>query len=392
MDRDDPLRAVRSRFELPAGIVYLDGNSLGALPSSVPARMRRVVEDEWGTDLIGAWNGGWIDLPVRAGEKIARLIGAEVGSVVACDSTTINLHKVVSAALALRPDRKLIVTDLGNFPTDRYVLDGLGRVRAVAPDEVAAALDEGVAALVLTEVDFRSGRRHDVAAITAAAHEAGALAVWDLAHSAGVLPVDVSGAGVDFAVGCGYKFLHGGPGAPGFLYVSPAHVDRFDNPLRGWFGHADPFAFSPDFEPAVGIERGMVGTPNVLSLAALDEALDVFSDLDIADLHDKSMELTGLFIDLVDEALGEFEVITPRDPDERGSQVSLRHDAAYEIVQALVSRGVVGDFRTPDVARFGFSPLTVRYADVYDAVMALRQVMDDEAWRDARFGRRRRVT
>jgi kynureninase len=257
---------------------------------------------------------------------------------------------------------------------------------------VVAALDEQVAAVVLTEVDFRTGRRHDMTEITAAAHRVGALAVWDLAHSAGVLPVDVSGAGADFAVGCGYKYLHGGPGAPGFLYVSPRHVEGFENPLRGWFGHADPFAFSPDFEPARGIERGMVGTPNVLSLAALDEALDVFSDLDIADLHEKSIELTGLFIDLVDEVLGEFEVVTPRDPDTRGSHVSLRHDAAYEIVQALISRGVVGDFRTPDVARFGFSPLTVRYADVYDAVMTLRQVMDDEAWREERFERRRRVT
>ena len=377
MDREDPLRSVRSRFELPPGLVYLDGNSLGALPASVPARLRRVIEDEWGTDLIRGWSSEWLDLPRRVGEKIARLIGAEPDSVVACDSTTVNLHKVVCAALAMRPDRDVILTDTGNFPTDRYVIEGLADVRTVSPEEIASSVDEEVAAVVLTEVDFRSGFRHDMSEVTAAAHGAGALAVWVLAHSAGVLPVDVSAAEADFAVGCGYKYLNGGPGAPGFLYVAPRHVDAFVNRLRGWFGHADPFSFSADFRPAEGIDRAMVGTPHVLSLAAVDEALDVFADIDMAAVWDKSVELTGLFIDLVDEMLDEVEVITPRDPARRGGHVSFRHRAAHQTVGALMERGVVADFRPPDVARFGFSPLTVRFADVYDAVVTIRQVMDD---------------
>lgn len=392
-DAADPLAPVRERFLLPDGIIYLDGNSLGALPASVPGRMRRIVEDEWGRDLIRSWNvHGWVDLPRTVGDRIARLVGAAPGSVVAADSTSVNLFKAVAAARALRPDRPVVLTDTGNFPTDRYVLEGLADVRAVAPEEVEAAIDETVGVVALTEVDYRTGRRHDMVSITRVAHAAGALAVWDLAHSAGALPVELEACDVDFAVGCGYKYLNGGPGAPAFLYVAPRLLPVARNPIQGWFGHADPFAFSSDFEPARGIDRGRVGTPHVLSLAALDEALRVWDGVDIGDVRRTSVELTGLFIDLVGDACPSLETMTPRDPARRGSQVSLRHPDGYAIVQALAERGVIGDFRAPDVLRFGFAPLYVRRVDVHDAVEILREVMVSEAWRDPRHAVRNRVT
>jgi kynureninase len=392
-DARDPLAAVRERFLLPDGVVYLDGNSLGALPDGVPERMRRVVEEEWGRDLIRSWNvHAWVDLPRTVGDRIARLIGAPAGSVVATDSTSVNLYKAVRAARALRPDRAVVLTDTGNFPTDRYVLEGIAEVRAVPPAEVASAIDETVAVVALTEVDYRTGRRHDMAGLTDSAHAAGALSVWDLAHSAGAFPVELEGCDVDLAVGCGYKYLNGGPGAPAFLYVAPRLHGAYRNPIQGWFGHADPFSFSSDFTPAHGIDRGRIGTPHVLSLVALDEALRLWDEIDLGDVRRTSEELTSLFIDLAGAACPSLELLTPRDPARRGSQVSFRHPGGHAIVQALVDRGVIGDFRAPDVLRFGLAPLYVRRVDVYDAVDVLGDVMASGAWRDPRYAVRNRVT
>lgn len=389
-DRDDPLAPWRDRFVLPDGLVYLDGNSLGALPRGVPERVRRVVEEEWGRGLIGSWNrAGWVDLPRRVGERIGRLVGAEPGSVVAVDATSVNLFKAVEAALDLRPGRPELLTDTSNFPSDGYVLQGIAQrrgigLRIVEPEEVEGAIGEEAAVVALTQVDYRSGRRHDLAAVTAAAHAAGALVVWDLAHSAGAFPVDLAGAGADLAVGCGYKYLNGGPGAPAFLYVAPRHQAVFRNPIAGWFGHARPFGFEPGFDPAAGISRGQVGTPHVLSLAALDAALDVFDEVDLEAVRRKSVALTSLFVRLVRDRLAGhgFSVATPDDPERRGSQVALRHPEGRRIVWALAERGVVGDFRAPDVLRFGVAPLYVRHVDIWEAVEALGAVMEAGAWQE----------
>ncbi len=398
LDATDKLAPIRDRFLLSDGLVYLDGNSLGPLQPSVSDRLREVVDEQWGVDLIRSWNKHrWMDLPFRVGDRIARLVGAEPGSVVAVDSTSINVFKAVAAARRLRPGRSIVLTDTSNFPTDIYVMGSVAEpsgaeVRIVQPDQVIDSIDDHVAVVALTEVDYRTGSRHDMAEVTAAAHDAGALIVWDLAHSAGAFPVDLSGAGADFAVGCGYKYLNGGPGAPAFIYVAPRHQAAFRNPITGWFGHAAPFQFSLDFDPADGIARARVGTPHILSLAALDTALDVFDDLDMSDVRSKSLALTELFMDLVEERLDGFEIVTPKDPARRGSQVSLRHEHAYPIVQALIDRSVIGDFRTPDVARFGLAPLYVRFVDVWDAIDALVEVMESGSWRDPKYAVRANVT
>ena len=401
-DLADPLAELRSRFLLPEGVIYLDGNSLGALPRLVPERIEGVVRRQWGEGLIRSWNtAGWVDLPTRVGERLGRLLGAEPGSVVACDSTSVNLFKAASAAVRLRPERRVVLTDTGNFPTDVYVLAGLaetlGRpleLRLADPDELVAAIDPEVAVVAVTQVDYRTGRMHDLAEVTAAAHGAGAVMVWDLAHSAGALPVDLAGANVDLAVGCGYKYLNGGPGAPAFIYVAPRHLPAFRNPISGWFGHARPFDFSLEFVPAEGIDRARVGTPHVLSLTALDAALDVFEGVDLQAVRDKSVALTELFIRLVEERASRFgfQLVTPRDPARRGSQVSFRHPDGYPVMQALIERGVIGDFRAPDVMRFGFTPLYLRFVEVWDAVETLVEVMETEAWRDPRYSVRAAVT
>ena len=334
LDASDPLAMIRDRFALPARVIYLDGNSLGALPNHVPERLRQVVEDQWGIDLVRSWNKHhWMDLPFRVGERIGRLIGAEPHSVVSVDSTSINVYKAVAVARRLRPDRSVILTESSNFPTDVYVMGSVAEgtdaeVRIVDPSQVLSAIDASVAVVALTEVDYRTGRRHNMAKVTAAAHDAGALAVWDLAHSAGAFPVDLTGAGADFAIGCGYKYLNGGPGAPAFIYVAPRHQAAIRNPITGWFGHAAPFEFSLDFVPAEGIARARIGTPHLLSLVGLDAALDVFDDVDLAAVRVKSLALTGLFMDLVEERLSGhgFEIVTPREADCRGSQVGLRHE------------------------------------------------------------------
>ena len=393
LDRRDPLARFRSEFDLPAGVVYLDGNSLGPPPRRVLERLAEVARREWGEDLIRSWNvHGWIDLPRRAGDKIARLIGARPGEVVVADSTSIDLFKVVAAALELRPGRRVIVSEERNFPTDLYMLQGLARLLGRPEDPVelryarrealGEALGDDVAVVALTQVDYRSGHLLDLAATTAAIHDAGALAVWDLAHSAGAVPVDLEGAQADFAVGCGYKYLNGGPGAPAFLYVAGRHQEAARSPLQGWMGHAAPFAFEREYRPAPGVERFLCGTPPVLSLAALDAALDLWREVDLAALREKSAALGDLFLELVAaECAGHgLEPACPLDAARRGSQVSLRHPEGYAIVQALIARGVIGDFREPDVLRFGFAPLYLGYAEIGDAVRHLREVMARREW------------
>lgn len=391
LDRADSLREMRDRFAVPEDIIYLDGNSLGALPTHVPGRVRAAVEDQWGVDLIRSWNKhDWVGLPYRVGDRIGRLIGAEPGSVVAADTTSINVHKAVDAARRLRPDRRVILTDDSNFPTDVYVMRGIAdaaglELKIALPEEILGAIDQTVAVVALTEVDYRTGRRHDMAAVTEATHGAGAVILWDLAHSVGAFPVALAEAGADFAVGCGYKYLNGGPGAPAFIYVAPGHQEMFRNPITGWFGHATPFEFSLEFVPAEGIARARVGTPHVLGLVALDAALDVFDDIDMSVVREKSLGLTDLFIHLLDGWVDEVSVVTPRSRERRGSQVSFRHAHAFPIIQALIARNVIGDFRTPDIARFGFAPLYVRYVDVWDAAVAVREVIGSGEWRDPKY-------
>lgn len=398
MDADDPLAGIRQRFSIPDGLIYLDGNSLGALPAHVPDRMRAAVEDQWGADLIRSWNEhAWIDLPYRVGDRIGRLIGAEPGTVVAADTTSVNVHKAVDAARRLRPDRRVILTDDSNFPTDVYVMHGISDsagldLKIVPPEDVPDAIDDTVAVVALTEVDYRTGRRHDMIDVTKVAHDAGALIVWDLAHSVGAFPVALAEAGADFAVGCGYKYLNGGPGAPAFIYVAPRHQAGFRNPITGWFGHATPFEFSLEFVPADGISRARVGTPHVLGLVALDAALDVFDEVDMGAVREKSLALTDLFMVLIEEWVKGVEIATPRSPARRGSQVSLRHEHAFPIVQALIARNVIGDYRTPNIARFGFAPLYLRYVDVWNAAVAIREVIESGEWRDPKYGVRSTVT
>ena len=399
LDDQDALAFTRDRFRVPDGLVYLDGNSLGALPSATPARLGRLVDHEWGRDLIGSWNSAqWMDLPARIGARIAALIGAHADEVVAADSTSVVLFKLAAAALKLRPGRRVILSETGNFPTDLYVLQGLTEMlglelRTVASEDVAASLNEEVALLVLTHVHYKTGRVHDMAQLTAQAQGLGVLTLWDLSHSAGALPVDLNGANADFAIGCGYKYFNGGPGAPGYMMAARRHHSAAIQPLYGWIGHAAPFAFDDQYKPASGVKQLLTGTPSVIGLTALEEGLKTFEGVEIVDLRRKSMALGDLFIALVDARLpGVFEVACPRNSAERGSQVSLRHPESYAIVQALIASRVVGDFRAPDVARFGLTPLYLTYSDVFEAVDRLTTIMSTESWRDPIYAERRAVT
>ncbi|MFZ9373313.1 MAG: kynureninase [Burkholderiaceae bacterium] len=419
LDAQDPLRALRDQFNIPDGLIYLDGNSLGVLPRSVAARVADVVQREWGQDLIRSWNSaGWFEMPQRVGDKVARLIGAGAGQVVATDSTSVNLFKVLSAALHLQhqdaPARRVVLSERSNFPTDLYIAEALCRERRctlqlVEPHEIAGALTDDVAVLMLTHVNYRTGAMHDMAALTAAAHAKGVRVIWDLAHSAGAVPVDLLGAGADYAVGCGYKYLNGGPGAPAFVWVHPQLADRFWQPLAGWWGHAAPFAFTPDYQPAPGIARYLCGTQPVLSMAALDCGVDTVLAAEplggMTALRAKSLALTDLFIALVEQrCAGQgLALVTPRDHAQRGSQVCLSRkeggeSGAYAIVQALIARGVVGDFRAgdgaahPDILRFGFTPLYLRFEDVWNAAEHLRQVLESGEWQAAVFNQRHAVT
>ena len=397
-DAADPLGALRDAFDLPPGVIYLDGNSLGPLPKATPARLDAVLRGEWGRDLITSWNAhDWIGMPARIGDKIAGLIGARAGEVVCADSTSINLFKLLAAAASLRPDRSVILTEEGNFPTDVYIAQGLidlaggdlalRALPGAAFADPRAAIGADTAVVMLSHVDYRTGAMHDMARITAAAHQAGALVLWDLSHSAGAVPVDLGAVGTDLAVGCGYKYLNGGPGAPAFLYVTRRHQDAIRPPLSGWMGHAEPFAFEPAYRPAAGIARHLCGTPSVLGLAALEVGVDIAARAPAEALRAKSLALTDLFIALVeDRCAGHgFRLATPREHGARGSQVCLRHKDGYAIVQALIARGVIGDFRVPDILRFGFSPLYLRHVDVGDAVEHLRTVMETRAWAEKRF-------
>jgi len=401
LDREDPLASRRALFDLPDGVIYLDGNSLGVLPRNVPARLERAVREEWGRDLIRSWNSaGWIDLPTRVGARIAPLIGAGADEVICADSTSVNIFKLAAGALAMRPRRKVILSEPGNFPTDLYVLEGLAglagdvELRLATPDELPSALTDDVAVMLLTHVHYKSGRLHDMAALTAKAHEAGALALWDLSHSAGALPVDLNGAGADLAVGCGYKYLNGGPGAPAFAYVARRHQAAFRSPLSGWMGHARPFDFIDAYEPGQGMARALCGTPSVLGMTALEAALEAFEGVDMGQVRAKSMALGDLFLQLVDQRCAGhgFTVAYPREATLRGSQVGLAHPDGYAIMQALIARGVIGDFRAPDILRFGFTPLYVGFADVWDAVEHLAQVMASGQWREPRFQEKAAVT
>ncbi|HET6158362.1 MAG TPA: kynureninase [Dongiaceae bacterium] len=402
MDETDPLARCRDSFALPEGVVYLDGNSLGALPKQAEQRVRDVMTRQWGQDLIKSWNlHDWIGAPARIGAKIARLIGAKPNEVVVADSTSLNVFKVLHAALRLQPDRRVILSDDGNFPTDLYMAQGLAKLlgdkhelKIVSSDEIASALNEDVAVLMLTEVDYRSGRLYDMAALTKVAHDKGALAFWDLCHSAGAFPVDLNRCGADFAVGCGYKYLNGGPGAPAFLFVAERWQASAEQPLFGWMGHDAPFAFDLDYRPRPGIDRFLVGTPPILSLTALEAGLDLFADVELPALRRKSGALGDLFIALVEQELPGrgLALASPRRTAERGSQVSFRHPEGYPIMQALIARGVIGDFRAPDILRFGFAPLYVSFADIWNAVAQLSAVLAGAEWQRPEFRRRAAVT
>lgn len=402
MDEADPLARCRDAFDLPENVIYLDGNSLGALPKDAERRVREVMTRQWGRDLIKSWNlHDWISAPARAGAKIARLIGAKPNEVVVADSTSLNVFKALHAALRLRPGRRVILSDDGNFPTDLYMAQGLATLlgpdyalRIVPAEQVPSALTDDVAVLMLTEVDYRTGRLHDMAALTTAAHASGALALWDLCHSAGAFPVELNRCGADFAVGCGYKYLNGGPGAPAFIFVAERWQASAGQPLFGWMGHDAPFAFDLDYRPRPGIARFLVGTPAILSLTALEAGLDLFADLDLAALRRKSMALGDLFIALVDQELAGsgLAVASPRRAEQRGSQVSLRHPEGYPIMQALIARGVIGDFRAPDILRLGFAPLYVSFADIWNTVAQLGAVMAGAEWQRPEFRHRAAVT
>lgn len=415
LDAADPLRDLRELFDLPPGVIYLDGNSLGPLPRGTARRVQDTVSREWGQDLIRSWNtAGWFDLPQRVGDRLAPLIGAGRGEVVATDSTSVNLFKVLTAALRLTrdtdPRRRIVLSERSNFPTDLYIAQALCEssgceLRLVDSAGIEEAIDHELAVLMLTHVNYRTGAMHDLAGLTAHAHAAGALTVWDLAHSAGAVPVDLTGSQADFAVGCTYKYLNGGPGAPAFVWVAPRHRDRIWQPLAGWWGHERPFAFTPDYRPAPGIARYLCGTQPIISLAALDASLDVMEAAEacggMAALRAKSLALTDLFIELVESRCARhgLGLVTPRAHGQRGSQVCLtRDEGAFAVVQALIRRGVIGDFRAgdgrrhPDILRFGFAPLYIGFEDVWHAVEHLRAVLDQREWQHPDFNQPTAVT
>ena len=393
-DAGDPLGGVRDRFSLPEGVIYLDGNSLGALPTAAAHAVRDAVENQWGCDLIASWNKhGWIGLPQKTGGKIARLIGAGADEVVAADSVSVNLFKLAAAAVAASHGRRAVVTEAGDFPTDLYILQGLAalmpdiELRVAEPGGVAAALDDQVAVVLLSHVHYRSGAVRDMAELNAAIHATGALGLWDLSHSAGVLDVDLNRDGADMAAGCGYKYLNGGPGAPAYVFVAKRHQAALRNPLSGWMGHARPFDFVDDYAPAPGIDRWLCGTPPILSLTALDTALDAFDGVKMPEAREKAGALGDLFIERVEaRCAGKgLTLASPCAAGLRGGQVSFHHPQGWAVMQNLIARGIIGDFRSPDVIRFGFAPLYVRRVDVWDAVEVLGEILDSGTWRDARY-------
>jgi kynureninase len=399
LDAADPLAFARQRFNLPDGLIYLDGNSLGALPAAAPAALAATAERQWGEDLIASWNKhDWIDWPTQIAAKLAPIVSAKANELLIADSTSVSLFKLLAAGVGARPGRQTILTQRGNFPTDLYVTQGLAdmlglQVKAVGPDDVVASIDDDTAVVTLTQVDYRSAAIHDMLAINQAAHAAGALTVWDLSHSAGAIELDLNGADADLAVGCGYKYLNGGPGAPAFIYVAERLQDELCPPLQGWMGHAEPFAFVDDFRPVTGISRFQTGTPPILALAALEAGLDTFDGISIRDVAAKSRSLSELFIEKVEERCGsEVRLASPRDPNERGSHVVFAHPNAYAVMQALIARGVIGDFRAPDLMRFGFAPLYNSHAEVVRAAAILADILATGEWDHPRFKERAKVT
>lgn len=397
LDQSDPLAALREEFNLPAGMIYLDGNSLGAQPKVAFLRAQQVIQEEWGNDLIKSWNkAGWFDLPSRLGNLLAPLIGADADEVVVTDSTSINLFKAIAAALNIQSkkadtnNRKVIVTERSNFPTDIYMAEGLTqwldrgyRLHLIdSAEELSKAINQDTALVMLTHVNYRSGALHDMAAVTAMAHSRGALCLWDLAHSAGAVEVNLQQANADFAVGCCYKYLNGGPGAPAFIWVPKRHQANFHHPLTGWWGHAAPFAMHPSFTVTPDIRRALCGTQPIVSLAMIESGLQVFAKTSMASVRKKSLALTDLFIQLVETrcAQHQLELVTPRDHAQRGSHVSFTHQHAYAVIQALIERGVVGDYREPGIMRFGFTPLYTSYTDVWNAVEILRDILDSRSY------------
>ena len=402
LDAADPLRARRDLFVIPDDTIYLDGNSLGPLPRHVAKRLAGAVTEEWGQSLIRGWNShGWFDLPRQLGDRIAKLVGAKSGTLIAADSTSINLVKVLTAALKLRPGRRVILSDSGNFPSDLYVAQGVIKalaggweLRIVEPEAVESAIADDLAVLLLTEVDYRTGRLHDMKRLIAKAHRKGALTIWDLCHSAGAFPVDLTGGNTDFAVGCGYKYLNGGPGAPAFVYVRSDLQDKVEPSLAGWMGHAQPFAFDLDYRPAKGIDRLRAGTPGVLSMIALDSALDVWEGVEMKMVRDKSIRLAELFISEVEGRCGSYGIrlASPRKAAERGSQVSFHCQDGYAVMQALIAHGVIGDFRSPDIIRFGLTPLYIGFTDIWDAAAMIERVLTESLWDTPQFKIRAAVT
>lgn len=390
----------KSLFHLPSDIIYLDGNSLGPLPKAAVARVARTVQSEWGNMLIGGWNhAGWMDMPTHLGNKIARLIGAPDGTVVVGDTLSVKVYQALASAIVARRDRRVILSDTGNFPSDLYMAEGLIRtidrghvLKTVEPSALEDRIDESIAVLLVTEVDYRTGRKHDMARLIAKAHDAGALVIWDLAHSVGALPVDVTATKVDYAAGCTYKYLNGGPGSPAFIYVSPSQIDYVQPALSGWLGHISPFDFDLDYEPGHGIERMRVGTPPILQMSALESALDVWEHVDMAKLRQRSIELSELLIMHCERHAPQLVLASPRNPQERGSQVSFHFQFGYAAVQALVSQGVIGDFRAPDILRFGITPLYIDEADILKAAQTIGRVMNDKLWEQPEFQKRRGVT
>jgi kynureninase len=402
LDTADPLRGLRDRFALPDGVIYLDGNSLGPPPKAVFDELQQAARQEWGDGLIRSWNAaGWFTLTDTLGDRVGRLIGARRGETVVTDTTSVNIYKALHAALALRPDRGVILAEADSFPTDLYMAEGVAKSRpgttlrlAASHEAVDSLIDERTAVVLINHVDYRSGVLRDMAALSRRAQSAGALVVWDLCHSVGALAIDLNAANVDFAVGCTYKYLNGGPGAPAFVFVASRHHDQLVQPLSGWWGHTQPFAMTSTFKAAPGIRRMLCGTQPILSLRALKAALDVFDDVDLTALRAKSLALTDLFMDRLAPICAEFglRIITPRDPALRGSHVSVAYEHGYEVVQALIDRGIIGDFRAPDIMRFGFTPLYLRYRDVVDAAKALADILLSGAWQEPRFSVRALVT
>jgi kynureninase len=407
LDRDDALAPLRAQFSLPEGVIYLDGNSLGAAPAAAAARAQTVIQQEWAHDLIGSWNqAGWFDLPKRLGNRLAPLLGAHDGEVVITDTISINLFKLLAAALRVQaqrdPARRTIISERSNFPTDLYIAQGLIEhldrgytLRLIdSPQELAEALGADTAVTMLTHVNYRTGYMHDMAAVTAQAHAHGALALWDLAHSAGAVPLDLHAAQADYAVGCTYKYLNGGPGAPAFLWVAPQHQNAFAQPLSGWWGHGAPFAMQPQYQPQQGIGRFLCGTQAIVSMALIECGLEIYAQTDMASVRRKSLALTDLFIALLEQRCSAFplRLVTPREHAQRGSHVSVEHPHGYRVMQALIAHGVIGDYREPHVLRFGFTPLYTRFVDVWDAVDRLLRILSEESWRAPEFAQRGAVT